>query len=195
MPMESDCWGSGEVLVMVPTSLASAVRAVPAGGGSLGWEAERDAAAVYLAAGADAFDDFLAGVAAFGVADVGVFQAGFVGNLFVAEVVAEPGDGLFEAKGVEGDVADGAAADGSRFFCEKIPERLDVFAVDADVGGRVRCRKNFRVMVQAIELRFVSIELNSGIASRSIPAARSLSSCGGFWSLQGECVRSDRFRR
>ncbi len=72
-----------------------------AGGWRLGcvWEAERDAAAVDLAAGADAFDDFLAGVAAFGVADVGVFEAGFVGDLFFAEVVAEPGDGVVRGGG------------------------------------------------------------------------------------------------
>src|SRR5580698_701037 len=108
-----------------------------AGGGRLAClrEAERDAAAVYLAAGADALDDFLAGVAAFRVADVGVFETGFVGDLFIAEVVAEPGNLLFEAEGVEGFVADGAAARGPRFFCDKIPELFDVFAFSADVGG------------------------------------------------------------
>jgi hypothetical protein len=108
-----------------------------AGGGRLvcAWEAKSDAAAVDLAAGTDAFDDFLAGVAAFRVTDVGVFEAGFVRDLFVAEVVAEPWDGLFEAESVEGFVADRAAADGARFFGEEIPELFDVFAVDTDVGG------------------------------------------------------------
>ena|ERR1700680_4409974 len=60
---------------------------------------ESDTHAIDLAAGAHAFDDFLAGVAAFGVADMGVLQAGFVGNLLFAEVVAVPGDALLKARG------------------------------------------------------------------------------------------------
>ena len=97
-------------------------------------EAERDAAAIDLAAGAHAFDDFLTGVAAFDVTDVGVLQAGFVGDLLVAEIVAEPRDGMFEAESVEGGVADRATTGGSRLVCEKTPEWFEVLAFDADVG-------------------------------------------------------------
>ncbi len=67
---------------------------------------------------------------------MGVLKPGFVGNLFVAEVVAEPGDARFKAEGVQGFVADGAASGGSCFFGEEMPERLEIFSFDADVGGR-----------------------------------------------------------
>src|SRR5258706_187561 len=60
-------------------------------------KSQLDALAVDLAARAHALDDFLAGVAAFGVTDVAVLQARLVGDLFFAEVVAEPGDALGEA--------------------------------------------------------------------------------------------------
>src|SRR5258708_155913 len=60
-------------------------------------KSQLDALAVDLAARAHALDDFLAGVAAFGVTDVAVLQARLVGGLFFAEVVAEPGDAFGEA--------------------------------------------------------------------------------------------------
>src|SRR5258708_37193805 len=61
---------------------------------NLAGKSQPDTLAVDLAAGAHALDDFLAGVAAFGVADVAVLQTGLVGDLFFAEVVAKPRDAL-----------------------------------------------------------------------------------------------------
>src|SRR5258707_3052967 len=57
-----------------------------------------DTLAVDLATGAHTFDDFLAGVATLGVADVSILPTGFVGDLFFAEVVAGPPDALSEAR-------------------------------------------------------------------------------------------------
>ena len=105
------------------------------GRGSFCGEAQAHAEAVDLAAGTNAFDDFLAGVAAFRKADVRVFQAGFVRNLLFAEVVAEPRDALFEAEGVEGGVTGGAAAVGADGFFEGVPAGFGMFAGDEEFGG------------------------------------------------------------
>ena len=87
-----------------------------------GIDFQGDAGAIDLAAGADAFDDFLSGVAALGIADVRVLQACFVRNLFLAEIVAEPGNALFETKCVEGGVTGGTAAVGACGVLQRLPE-------------------------------------------------------------------------
>ena len=69
------------------------------GGDGFASKEEVDALAVDLAAGANALDNFLAGVAAFGVADVGVLQARFVRDLFLSEIITKPRDALGEATG------------------------------------------------------------------------------------------------
>src|SRR6266852_5768075 len=79
-------------------------------GDDVAGKSQPHALAVDLAAGAHALDNFLAGVAAFGVADVSVLQAGFVGDLFFAEVIAEPRHALSEAGGAHGRVSHRAAA-------------------------------------------------------------------------------------
>ena len=104
---------------------------------------QRDADAIHLAAGAHAFDDFLAGVAALGVADVGILQTRFVGNLLFAEVVAVPGNALLEARGAECLVAGGAAAVFARGFEKNVPERFGVRAIDEEFGAGGAARRTF----------------------------------------------------
>src|SRR4029077_2766202 len=104
------------------------------GDGSTG-ETQADAAAVHLAAGAHALDDFLAGVTALGIADVAVFQRGFVRDLPFAEVIAKPRDPLLEAKGAERGVADGATSRGLGFFLKRLPQRLQVDAFHQEFGS------------------------------------------------------------
>jgi len=66
-----------------------------------------------------------------------------VGDLLVAEVVAEPRNFLFEAKGVESFIADGGTAGCARFFYEEIPERRYVRAFDSYIDGRCAGRRVF----------------------------------------------------
>src|SRR5436309_9213755 len=98
-------------------------------------EEEFDAATVDLAAGAHALDDFLPGVAAFGVADVGVLQTGFVRDLFFAEVVAEPGDALSEAGRAQRGVSHGPAAVLSRRIRENLPKGWQVSGFGDELGA------------------------------------------------------------
>src|SRR5258708_1102587 len=95
---------------------------------------ESDADAIDLATGAHTFDNFLSGVAAFRVADVGVLQAGFVGDLLFAEVVSEPGSAKFKAESVECLVAGGAATVLARGFEKDLPERFGVGAINEELG-------------------------------------------------------------
>jgi hypothetical protein len=90
---------------------------------------------------------------------VGVLEAGFVGDLLVAEVVAEPGDGLLKAEGVQGGVADGSAGGGARFFGEEIPEWSEIFAFYANVGG-TRVGERFSCDGAGIASRFISLAMD-----------------------------------
>src|SRR5260370_24920136 len=104
---------------------------------------ESDADAIDLATGAHTFDNFLARVAAFRVANVGVLQAGFVGNLLFAEVVSEPGSAKFKAESAECLVAGGAAAVSARGIEKDLPERFGVGAIRSEerrVGKECRSR-------------------------------------------------------
>src|SRR5713226_8628370 len=95
---------------------------------------ETDALTVDLAAGADALDDLLAGVAALGVADVGVLQAGFVGDLLFAEVVAEPGDALSKAGGAQRGVAHRPAFVPARCVGKNLPKLRQFFALGEELS-------------------------------------------------------------
>src|SRR4029077_4678147 len=101
----------------------------------LSGETQADAAAVDLAAGANALHDFLAGVTALGVADVAVLQGGFVRNLVFAEVIAEPGDALLEAKRAERGVANRTTCRSLGFFLKRLPQRRQVSAFHQEFGS------------------------------------------------------------
>ena len=84
----------------------------PGQGGEIVGEAQLAEFAGDAAEAVDAVDDFLADVAAF-VEDDGVaFEAGFEGNDGLVQVGAVAGDGGFDAGGLEGGPAGGAAAEG-----------------------------------------------------------------------------------
>src|SRR5713226_8732008 len=110
--------GSGDVADVFAVQRQRRIRL----GHRIAGEEQFDAAAVYLAAGADALDNLLAGVAAFGVADVAVLQAGFVRDLFFAEVIAEPWDALGEPQSAQRCVAHGPATMPSRRFRKNLPK-------------------------------------------------------------------------
>src|SRR6266446_586749 len=101
---------------------------------------ESDADAIDLATGAHTFDNFLAGVAAFRVADVGVLQAGFVRDLLFAVVVGEPGSAKFEPKSAESLIAGGHAAVFARGLEKDLPERFGVGAVNEELGANCAAR-------------------------------------------------------
>src|SRR6266851_845682 len=113
-------------------------------GDNIAGKGEADALAVDLATGADARDDFLAGVAAFGVADVAVLQAGFVGDLFFAEVVAEPGDALSEAGGAQGGVAHRAATVPASRIRKNLPKLGQFFALGEELRTGDTSRRTLR---------------------------------------------------
>src|SRR6266852_5233020 len=95
---------------------------------------ETDALTVDLAAGAHALDDLLARVAALGVADVSVLQAGFVGDLLFAEVVAEPRDALSEAGGAQRGVAHRPAFVPARRIGKNLPKLRQFFALGEELS-------------------------------------------------------------
>src|SRR5438552_3809586 len=70
---------------------------------------------------AHTFDNFLAGVAAFGIADVRVLQTGFVRNLFIAKIVAKPGNALFQSQSVQCLVAYCATVGVFSFCAKRLP--------------------------------------------------------------------------
>src|SRR6266851_7873337 len=113
-------------------------------GDDVAGKSEADALAVYLAAGAHALDDLLAGVAAFGVADVAVLQSGFVGDLFFAEVVAEPGDALSEAGGAQGGVAHRAATVPASRIRKNLPKLGQFFALGEELRTGDTSRRTLR---------------------------------------------------
>src|SRR5882724_11410247 len=96
---------------------------------------ELNALAVDLPAGAYALDDLLAGVAAFGVADVAVLQAGFVGDLFFAEVVAEPRHALSEASGAKRRVTHRRAFVPASRIRKNLPELRQLFALGEELSA------------------------------------------------------------
>src|ERR1700723_1685692 len=118
MPMAAFAAGGNAALVMMPTSLVSATALSAARAfaiadcaawlstlcASVSWARRR-----VSGVGGSALDNFLAGVAAFGEADVRRFQRGFVRNHGVVEVSREPRDAGFQAQGVHRAHADRGA--------------------------------------------------------------------------------------
>src|SRR5260370_5243279 len=102
---------------------------------NLAGKSQPDTLAVDLAAGAHALDDFLAGVAAFGIADVAVLQTGLVRDLFFAEVTPEPRNALREAGGAQRRVTDRAAAVLARGFRKNLSKGRQVFGFGDEFGA------------------------------------------------------------
>src|SRR5215469_3441199 len=128
---------SGDIADLLAVARKGSIRR-----GRLGsFETQAHADAVDLAAGAHAFDDFLSGVTAFRVGDVRVLEAGFVWNLFFAEVVAEPRIALFEPDGVQRFVARRCSANRACRIEQGFPEfgyalaRRKEFAAGVTAGG------------------------------------------------------------
>src|SRR2546428_612454 len=65
---------------------------------------------VHMPSRPHALHNFLPGVTAFGIADMCVLQARFMGNLLLVEVVAKPGDPRLEPQDIQGLVANRPAA-------------------------------------------------------------------------------------
>ncbi len=103
-----------------------------------------------MAAAADALDNLLAGVAAFGEADVSCFEGGFVRDHRVVEIDGEPGDAGFEAKGVERLHADGGAVLRVGGGMEILPDDFELFARGDDfcAGGIAVRRAEMRAADQ-----------------------------------------------
>jgi hypothetical protein len=105
-------------------------------------EGEQHAAAIYVAARADAFHNLLAGVAAFCETNVCGFERGFVRDYGVVEIAGEPGDAGFEAQRVERGHPDGGAMCGMDPGAHALPKQAEMFsrrdnfcAVAAKVGA------------------------------------------------------------
>src|SRR5207247_8593708 len=90
-------------------------------------QTEPDALTVDLSARPHAFHDFLAGVAAFGVADVAVLQSCLVRDLFLAEVVAEPRRALCQSQPTERGVACWPAAVPASSIQKNLPKLGQLF--------------------------------------------------------------------
>ncbi len=91
-------------------------------------ETQANAAAVDLAARAHTLDDLLARVAPLGVADVTIFESGFVRDLPFPEIVTEPGNALLEPNRAKRGVPDGPATRGFRFLLQRLPQRFQLGA-------------------------------------------------------------------
>src|SRR5258708_4691188 len=147
------------------------------------------ALAVDLAAGAHALDDLLAGVAAFGVADVGVLQAGLVRDLFFAEVVAEPRHALSQAGCAQRRVSHGAAAVLPRRFRKNLPKLRQFFALGDELRARDSSR---RALDQSTRNAATGNRADSSIVGgkvvklREVDAGKLLSNRGGLRALQRE---------
>src|SRR3990172_12110514 len=96
------------------------------GGPNLAAEVETNQTAVDVAAGANSFDDFLADVTAFGVADGAGLEASFRRQRALVHVYAVARQAGFGAQDVEGGVADRFPADGRLLGRERVPEILRV---------------------------------------------------------------------
>src|SRR5262249_51915226 len=93
--------------------------------------------------GAHTFDDLLTGVAAFGVADVRVLQARFVGNLLLTEIVTEPRHAQGQAARAHGRVPHRATAILPCGFGKNRPEPQEVLAGDDEFGPGDPARRAF----------------------------------------------------
>src|SRR5258708_17835672 len=102
---------------------------------NLAGKSQPDTLAVDLAAGAHALDDFLAGVAAFGIADVAVLQTGLVRGLFFAEVLPQPRNALVQAGGAQRRVTDRPPAVLARGFRKDLPKGRQVFGFGDEFGA------------------------------------------------------------
>src|SRR5712664_32253 len=164
-------------------------------GDDVAGKSEPHALAVDLAAGAHALDDLLAGVAAFGVTDVGVLQAGFVGDLFFAEVIAEPRHALSEAGGAQRPVSHRAAAVLPRRLRKNLPKLRQFFALGDELRARDSSR---RALDQSTRNAATGNRANSAIVGgkfvnlREVDAGKLLSNRGGFRTLQRERAVSRR---
>ena len=123
MPMAFPARGENAALVTEPASAPSAARGVPGVGGIGAGEEQSGAPAIDVAARADALDDLLSGVAALGVADVGAFERGFVRDLVLVEIGAEPGNARLEAQGIQRVIADGRSAPALARRAQGVPLR------------------------------------------------------------------------
>src|ERR1700687_3677457 len=103
-------------------------------------KSEPHALTVYLAARPHALHDFLARVAAFGVADVAVLQAGFVRDLFFAEVIAKPRHALSETGRAQRRVAHRRAFVPTSRIRKNLPKLRQLFPL----GEKLRPRDSSR---------------------------------------------------
>jgi len=150
-----------------------------------------NALAVHLAAGAHSLDDFLAGVAAFGVTDVAVLQSGFVGDLFFAEVVPEPRNALSEARGTQRGVAHRRAFVPADRIQKNLPELGKFLALGKKLCPWDSARRSLGdetgngTYLSAVSGKFLIL--------REVGAGNFFDKCGGLGTFQRERAIPWRF--
>ena len=150
---------------------------------------QRDAAAIYLAAGTHALDDFLAGVTALGKTNVRGFERGFVGNYRVVEIGGEPGDAGFEAERVERGHADGSAVHGMNSCVHAVPEEREVFARGDDFGaGAAEVRMADEMASDSVNGNFGIGEFGEAFESEAASLCDDDSGLGAFHGEAAELV-------
>jgi hydroxyacylglutathione hydrolase len=152
------------------------------------WTAENkiDAAAVHLAARTHALDDFLAGVAALGVADVRVLQAGFVRDLLFAEVVAEPRNALLEPRCAKRGIAHRAAACSECLFQQEVPDLRQMWPLEQEFGaGDFSGRPARHGAGERADAGFLHAELGQRVQIDASEIGNQFGCCGAF-----ECERA-----
>src|SRR6266851_5767388 len=159
-------------------------------GHNVAGKGQPDTLAVDLATGAHTFDDFLAGVATFGVADVGILQTGFVRDLFFAEVVDEPWDALGKAGGAHRRVSDRPAPVSSRCFGQNLPQSWQVLGFRKEFGARDFSWRALRDTAgNRTDGAIVEVEV---IKLGNVDARKLLSNRRGFRALQRQGAEARR---
>src|ERR1700733_10866465 len=102
---------------------------------------EADAYSIHVPARANAFHNFLAGVAALRKADVRCLEPSFMRDHVLVEIVAEPRNLRFEPQSVQRVVADWPAADRANAIKQRIPQRFNTRAFNDALESRHATRR------------------------------------------------------